>query len=443
MYQVPQASSGVGNQMWWGHLAPGMCQTQGFPTDATLQYQPAMYPAHAYQGYVVPNLNVTQPSHSATYEQKPLLTSDDVFSMIPTDGASVDVKPTITKSPTVDVTSVTNKIVESTTAMYAKNANIKPPYSYAALICMAINNAPNRLATMREILAYIEQNYAYYRSNKKWHGTIRHDLTVNDCFMKMPPRPKQKGCLWTINDEFKDMFDNGSLRRRRYRFKEGTANWVKARKESAKGRRRALAKSEGGNATKQRPQQKQTQQPQSQPIPQQHQQQSDLWNQNIQYDPVSPVAPYNQAILEQMCLNIQPLQQHAQIPSPVAANNCYQSTNQNTTSPKPPHTVPAYELSNMASCYEFVQPVVTPVYSQSPSPPAQCHSLTTLNSDVTSFIYDNAIPVASPSGSPFSLSSGYSSAANSPLDPSEQFIMDNLFAESDVTRQAANQYVTL
>ena len=167
------------------------------------------------------------------------------------------------------------------------------------------------------------------------------------------------------------------------------------------------------------------------------------WNQNIQYDPVSPVAPYNQAILEQMCLNIQPLQQHAQIPSPVAASNCYQSTNQNTTSPKPPHTVPAYELSNMASCYEFVQPVVTPVYSQSPSPPVQCHSLTTLNSDVTSFIYDNAVAMTSPSGSPFSLSSGYSSAANSPLDPSEQFIMDNLFAESDVTRQAANQYVTL
>lgn len=110
---------------------------------------------------------------------------------------------------------------------------VKPPYSYAALICMAIDSTNEKKATMREILAYIEQHFAYYRLNKKWHGTIRHDLTVNDCFMKMDPRPGQKACLWSVNPEFQDMFSSGSMRRRRYRFKQGSSSWLKSRKQSA------------------------------------------------------------------------------------------------------------------------------------------------------------------------------------------------------------------
>ena len=115
---------------------------------------------------------------------------------------------------------------------------VKPPYSYAALMCMAINSTAEKKATMREILAYIEQNFPYYRSNKKWHGTIRHDLTVNDCFVKCSPRPGQKGCLWSVHPEFQDMFSKTSFRRRRYRFKEGSTSWRKSRKESAAKMRR-------------------------------------------------------------------------------------------------------------------------------------------------------------------------------------------------------------
>ena len=101
----------------------------------------------------------------------------------------------------------------------------KPPYSYIALICMGIAETAEKKATLRDIIKYIEKNFAYYRSNKKWHGAIRHNLTINDCFVKLPRRPGVKSCLWTIDPAFKDMFDNGSLRRRRYRFKESTENW--------------------------------------------------------------------------------------------------------------------------------------------------------------------------------------------------------------------------
>ena len=131
------------------------------------------------------------------------------------------------------------------TRVYANEDNTKPPYSYAALICMAIGSAPEKRATMREILNYIEENFSYYRSHKRWHGTIRHDLTVNDCFVKLSARPKQKGCLWSVAPDYQDMFANGSLRRRRYRFKEGSAKWLKARAENASKIRRKTAKPTG------------------------------------------------------------------------------------------------------------------------------------------------------------------------------------------------------
>ena len=105
----------------------------------------------------------------------------------------------------------------------------KPPYSYISLICMAIANSTNKKATLREIVQYIEDHFSYYRSNKKWHGSIRHNLTINDCFVKLPRRPGHKYCLWTIDQNFSDMFDNGSLRRRRYRFKAGSEGWKKAK----------------------------------------------------------------------------------------------------------------------------------------------------------------------------------------------------------------------
>ena len=110
----------------------------------------------------------------------------------------------------------------------------KPPYSYIALICMAIGNTSEKTATLREIIHYIEDRFPYYRTNKKWHGTIRHNLTVNDCFVKAGRRPSDKGSLWTIDPAFEDMFDNGSLLRRRYRFKKGSEKYKKLKSRNEK-----------------------------------------------------------------------------------------------------------------------------------------------------------------------------------------------------------------
>merc|ERR1712029_184090 len=103
----------------------------------------------------------------------------------------------------------------------------KPPYSYIALITMAIQSTPSRRMTLSEIYSWIMASFPYYSTNRQgWQNSIRHNLSLNDCFIKLPRDKNRpgKGSHWTINQNVTDMFEKGNYRRRKRRRRNSNNN---------------------------------------------------------------------------------------------------------------------------------------------------------------------------------------------------------------------------
>ncbi|MFT7812167.1 forkhead box protein J1-B-like [Arapaima gigas] len=101
---------------------------------------------------------------------------------------------------------------------YRTNPLVKPPYSYATLICMAMQASKETKITLSAIYSWITENFSYYRhAEPSWQNSIRHNLSLNKCFRKVPRQKDEpgKGGFWQIDPQYADMFVDGVFKRRR------------------------------------------------------------------------------------------------------------------------------------------------------------------------------------------------------------------------------------
>ncbi|XP_067418677.1 forkhead box protein Q1 [Emydura macquarii macquarii] len=97
----------------------------------------------------------------------------------------------------------------------------KPPYSYIALIAMAIRDSAGGRLTLAEINDYLMGRFPFFRgAYTGWRNSVRHNLSLNDCFVKVlrdPARPWGKDNYWMLNPSSEYTFADGVFRRRRKR----------------------------------------------------------------------------------------------------------------------------------------------------------------------------------------------------------------------------------
>ncbi|KAI9304872.1 fork head domain-containing protein [Cunninghamella echinulata] len=82
----------------------------------------------------------------------------------------------------------------------------RPPHSYASLIAQAILTSQDQKMTLREIYEWVQTRYPHlYEANETgWQNTIRHNLSLNRCFRKVPRtqdngKKGTKGGYWTVD----------------------------------------------------------------------------------------------------------------------------------------------------------------------------------------------------------------------------------------------------
>lgn len=174
--------------------------------------------------------------------------------------------------PRPGATSVLTAVASSPTGNQAQGARDPRP-TYVSLIGSAILSHPQRRAPLSYILSWLGQTlperFGGERSGNWWGNSVRHNLSIQDCFIKVSPtgaplndsmmspngmmspgsedvlspnQPKSKGNLWTIREDFLENFKepepgssiwlfergrkHGSARTSRRRGKKGKENAV-------------------------------------------------------------------------------------------------------------------------------------------------------------------------------------------------------------------------
>nr|XP_023994922.1 forkhead box protein P4-like [Salvelinus alpinus] len=81
---------------------------------------------------------------------------------------------------------------------FYKNADVRPPFTYASLIRHAILEAPDMQLTLNEIYNWFTRMFAYFRrGTATWKNAVRHNLSLHKCFVRVE---NVKGAVWTVDE---------------------------------------------------------------------------------------------------------------------------------------------------------------------------------------------------------------------------------------------------
>lgn len=88
--------------------------------------------------------------------------------------------------------------------------------SYVEVIANAILSSPRTQRTLSEIYSFIQHNYPEFTENRvRWKNTVRHNLSLHECFQRGQVAYEKGGCYWQIHPRFLADFIRGDFSKRK------------------------------------------------------------------------------------------------------------------------------------------------------------------------------------------------------------------------------------
>ncbi|XP_061869202.1 forkhead box protein J1-like [Colius striatus] len=101
---------------------------------------------------------------------------------------------------------------------HRSNPSVRPPYTYASLICMAMEASQKPSISLSDIYKWIRDNFSYFRhADPSWQRSIRRKLSLNKSFIRVPQEKGEpgRGGFWTLHPEYAQRLKNIACKQRR------------------------------------------------------------------------------------------------------------------------------------------------------------------------------------------------------------------------------------
>lgn len=152
-------------------------------------------------------------TYSGLESQDVLKTFQDSYERLRTDANTVLPQKKTCSSDALEM-SYGKKVMETHTnvgesSSYSRDNN---SLSYIGMIATAILRSPEVKLTLAGIYTYMEKHFYSILSNRPgWRNTVRHNLSLHDCFVKGEIAAEGKGRFWRIHPNYFEQFECGKF----------------------------------------------------------------------------------------------------------------------------------------------------------------------------------------------------------------------------------------
>lgn len=129
-----------------------------------------------------------------------------------------------------DKTTSPGTVKRTSTSSSTNNSQLlaKPSPTYIALIAEVILSSPSKTLNLAAIYRAMEERFPHIRSRGPgWRNSVRHNLSVNDCFVKVSRCEDGRGHYWGVHQAHLRNFEQGDFKQyRRARGRREQCNGV-------------------------------------------------------------------------------------------------------------------------------------------------------------------------------------------------------------------------